>query len=349
MKQLLPILCCCLVFTLLWGCAAPAAPSPAPSAAPASAQIFAMDTVMDLTLYGDEALLREVTDRIYALEHLLSVTEEQSELARLNRGETVTLSEDTRTLLREALSLCAATDGALDVSIYPVLRAWGFTTGDYAVPSPGTLAALLQSVDYRRVLPAEDGTLTLPEGMEIDLGSVAKGYTAEILADFLRQQGVASALLNLGGNVQTVGRKPDGSFWRIAIRDPFTGGYLGIIQAEDQAVVTSGGYERYFEQDGKTYWHILDPKTGAPAESGLVSVTVVSDSGLLCDGLSTALFVLGPDRAAAFWRERADHGLGDFEAVFVEADGSVSVTAGLADRFSLTDGGDFRVIEEAGN
>ena len=327
---------------LLTGCASPAVPaSPAPASppAPASVQLFAMDTVMDFTVYGDPALLEGLSARIAGLERLFSVTDETSEIARLNRGGTVTLSSDTLDLLTRGLALCEATGGALDLSIYPVLRAWGFTTGDYAVPSPEELSALLPQVDYRRIVPAADGTLTLPEGMEIDLGSVAKGYASEELAGWLREQGVTSALLNLGGNVQAVGSKPDGSHWRVAIRDPFSEGYLGILQIDDLAVVTSGGYERFFEQDGNTYWHILDPATGTPADSGLVSVTVVGESGTVCDGLSTALFVMGLDRAAEFWRNDRS-----FEAVFVTGDGEIFVTAGLADRFSPTEGS-FAVIE----
>ena len=213
-----------------------------------------------------------------------------------------------------------------------MVRAWGFTTGDYQVPSDDDLATLTALVDYTRIdYDPASGAVSLPEGMEIDLGSVAKGYAGREAAQLLRQAGVSSALLNLGGNIQTVGSRPDGDPWQIGVKDPSTGQPMMVLSIRDQAVVTSGGYERYFQQDGRTYWHIMDPATGRPAESGLRSVTIVGDDGLVCDGLSTALFVMGLERAAQFWA-----GSDDFEAIFVTDDGSVYLTQGLTDRFALT-------------
>ena len=318
---------------LLAGCA----PAPARTSPAAESAFFAMDTIMTLRLYqgGDEALLGRAQARVAELEGLLSVTGQGSEIYALNHGGQAALSPDTADLLALALGMCGRTDGALDVSIYPVLRAWGFTTGEYAVPDGKTIAALLPLVDYTRV-ELDGARAALPQGMEIDLGSVAKGYTGDILAALLRENGVTSALLDLGGNIQTLGAKPDGSPWRVAVRDPDGDGSesLGVIEVEDQAVVTSGGYERYFERDGVRYWHILDPETGRPAHGGLVSVTVVGDSGAVCDGLSTALFVMGRERALDHWRRYRD-----FEAVLVAADGSVTVTEGLEDCFALSQAG----------
>lgn len=319
----------CLALVLLAGCA----PAPAQSAPTTERTFFAMDTVMTLRLYegGDEALLAGAEERVQALAVLLSVTDENSEIYALNHTGGAELSPDTAELFRNALELCARTDGALDISTYPVLTAWGFTTGAYSVPDGETIAALLPLVDYTRV--ALDGNrAALPQGMEIDLGSVAKGYTGEMLSAYLKENGVTSATLDLGGNIQTVGAKPDGTPWRIGIRSPEGEGNVGVVEAADQAVVTSGGYERYFEEDGARYWHIIDPKTGAPARSGLLSVTVVGDSGLLCDALSTALFVMGPDKALAHWRQHQD-----FQAVLILEDGSIIITAGLVGSFTLTD------------
>ncbi len=322
----------------------PAGCTPAPAQAEPMAErtFFAMDTVMTLRLYegGEDALLEQAEDLVKQLEALWSATDENSEIYALNHGRSAGLSPETADLLRTALGMCERTDGALDISIYPVLCAWGFTTGEYAVPDGETVAALLAHVDYTQVL--QDGTAAaLPDGMEIDLGSIAKGSTGWRLAHLLKKSGVTSALLDLGGNIQTVGAKPDGSPWRIGIRDPEGGGNLGVVEAVDKAVITSGGYERYFEQDGVRYWHILDPKTGCPAHSGLISVTVVGDTnaawgdaGAVCDALSTALFVMGREEAVSFWRTHRDEW--GFELILVEEDGSVTITAGLEDKFTLS-------------
>ena len=315
---------CLLALSLLPGCAA------APKTQTAS--FLAMDTAMDLTIYGDADLPGQVQGLIDDLEGQLSVTDPDSQIYAVNARGSGTLTGRADTLMGQALDLCRRTGGALDLSIYPVVRAWGFTTGDYQVPSDDDLATPTALVDYTRIdYDPASGAVSLPEGMEIDLGSVAKGYAGREAAQLLRQAGFSSALLNLGGNIQTVGSRPDGDPWQIGVKDPSTGQPMMVLSIRDQAVVTSGGYERYFQQDGRTYWHIMDPATGRPAESGLRSVTIVGDDGLVCDGLSTALFVMGLERAAQFWA-----GSDDFEAIFVTDDGSVYLTQGLTDRFALT-------------
>lgn len=311
----------------LTGCSAESSPEPV------QGTFFAMDTVMDFTIYGESGLIDQSESLIASLESLVSVTDTGSELYAINQTGSGTLTGKASSLMEQALEICRRTDGALDLSIYPIVRAWGFTTGSYQVPDEAEIQALLPLVDYRKIqYDAADGDVTLPEGMKIDLGSVAKGYVGQLVAQMLREHGVQSALLNLGGNVQTVGAKPDGSPWQIGIKDPQGEDAMMVLSVEDQAVVTSGGYERYFEQDGQTYWHIMDPSTGHPADSGLISVTIVGDEGVVCDGLSTALFVMGLEKAADLWAQS-----GDFEAVFVTASGEVYITEGLRDRFALTE------------
>lgn len=304
-------------------------------------EFLAMDTAMRLTVYGQGAgeaagLARE---RVLELEALLSVTDENSDVCAANRNGGGTLHADTAALLERALALCGETGGALDVSIYPVVRAWGFTTGAYRVPEEAELAALLERVDYTRI-SLEGTVLTLPEGMELDLGAVAKGWTGDRLMELLRREGITSAIVELGGNVQALGSKPDGSPWRVAVQAPDGSGYAGALEITDCAAVTSGGYQRYFEQDGETYCHIIDPAGGRPARSGLASVTVVAEEGAAADALSTALFVLGRERGEALWRER-----GGFECVFIGEDGTVAVTQGLEGRFSLYGAWEGRTLE----
>ena len=321
MKRFLTL---CLALVLLSGCSSPPAQA-------VECTFFAMDTVMTVRIYGDEALLDAAEARVRELEALWSVTDEHSEIYALNRDGCAALSSDAAGLLAGALELCARTGGALDITIYPVVRSWGFTTGEYNLPDSKTIEELLARVDYTRVVLDEAaGIASLPDGVEIDLGSVAKGDTGDALAALLKARGVESAMLGLGGNIQAIGSKPDGTPWRIGVRDPEGDAIVGVVEVVDKAMVTSGGYERYFEQDGVRYWHILDPATGAPARSGLQSVTIIGESGLLCDALSTALFVMGLDRALEHWREYRD-----FEAVFVCGDGSVIITAGLENSFAL--------------
>ena len=312
---------------LLTGC------SGAPAQEPETTTFFAMDTAMDFTVYGDAALLDEAETLIGSLEEQVSVTDEHSDIYAIDHTGSGSLSGNAAELMEQALELCRRTGGALDISVYPIVRAWGFTTGSYQVPDEETIQSLLPLVDYTQIqYDAAIGVVTPPEGIEIDLGSVAKGYAGQLAAQMLREHGVQSALLNLGGNVQTVGTKPDGSPWQIGIKDPQGEDAMMVLSVEDQAVVTSGGYERYFEQDGQTYWHIMDPSTGHPADSGLLSVTIVGKQGIICDGLSTSLFVMGLEKAADLWAQS-----GDFEAVFVTASGEVYITEGLQDRFALTE------------
>ena len=326
--------------------------------------LFAMDTVMELQIQGDEELLREGEALIRSLEKELSVTDENSEIAGLNMDGKAALTEDVAELMGKALDICDSTDGALDITIYPVLKTWGFTTGEYRVPADEEIQELLENVDYHGVditsfdagaakkRASDTGSSVstvdsdelsdaagirceIPSGTQVDLGSVAKGYTSMSLYNLFTDKGVTSGLINLGGNVQCIGSKINGDDWKVAVKSPFidsSSGILGVLSVSDLAVVTSGGYERYFEEDGKTYWHILDPKTGKPAENGLVSVTIIGKDGLLCDGLSTALFVKGLDEAIRYYQENRDK---EFDMVLVTDDREVYLTEGVADKFSL--------------
>ena len=243
------------------------------------------------------------------------------------------VSGETAELVSFALNMAEKTDGALDPTIYPVLRAWGFTTDTKQVPSEEEIDALLKYVDHEKI--TLDGTLlTVPEGMELDLGAVGKGYAGDLAAEAVRAQGIECAILSLGGNIQTVGSRPDGTDWRVGLRSPWEDGTLGVLRVSDMAVVTSGGYENYFEDgDGNVYWHILDPETGYPAESGLASVTIICPQGRMGDALSTALFVMGPQKAEEYWRKN-----GDFEMILVTDAGEILITEGAAGRFTLREG-----------
>ncbi len=325
MKRFLPFLCCLF---LLAGCAAPAS-----SAEPEQAQFFSMDTVMSIRVYSGGGLdaIQAARQEIEGLDKLLSRTDPDSQISALNShagdGLQVSLDAEVANLLSFAKSVSQLLPGCFDVTIAPVMDAWGFTTQERHIPSADTLSAAMALVDSNGLIVDEQASSARLEraGMEVDLGAVAKGFAAGQADAVLRQQGVTSALLDLGGNVTVIGAKPDGTAWQVAVKDPQnTSEALCVLSLEDQTASTSGGYERYFEENGQIYHHIIDPKTGYPADSGLLSVTVISADHMLADALSTALFVAGPDAALDFWRSRED-----IELVLCTQDNRVIVTEGL--------------------
>ncbi len=301
----------------------------------ASRDIFAMDTYMTVTAYGEngEAAVSAAEQEIYNLDEMLSTGSETSEVSLLNRDKQAEVSDVTLTLLEEAIALNAETEGAFNPAIYPIMKEWGFPTEEYKVPQQERLDELLQYMDLSTI-SIEENTITLQtEEMELDFGGIAKGYTSSRIMEIYKENSIESGLVSLGGNVQTLGYKPDGSLWRVAVQNPDSEeDYLGVLEVHDKAVITSGGYERYFEEDGTTYHHIIDPATGYPANSGIVSSTIVSSNGMLADGLSTSLFIMGLDKASDYWREHSDA----FDAILLTEDGTLYVTEGIADAFTTS-------------
>lgn len=290
-----------LVCALLCGCSG--------ETAPVQQTIFCMDTVMDLQVWGKDAEegIAQIGAALKDLERTWSAVSEDSLLCRLNRGDPVSLSEEESALLRRIEGLSERTGGAFNPKLRALSECWGFYNENHRVPSPSEItAALLES--------------------QWDLGGALKGYAGQECAVLLSQLDVDRAMLVLGGNVQTYGEKPDGAPWQIGIQNPDGSGNLGILSVSGtMSIVTSGDYQRYFEVDGVTYHHILDPKTGYPADSGLCSVTIICRDGLTADCLSTALFVMGLEKAAEFWRSSDD-----FEAVFVTTGGAIYATEGAS-------------------
>lgn len=294
-----------------------------------SKDIFAMDTYMTVTAYGKNAEngVNKAVDEINRLETVLSAEKQESDIYKLNETGSGTLSTDTKDIVFKALEINKTTNGAFDISIYPLMVKWGFTTQKYNVPSKNEISKLLKDVDSSKIIFDEkSGNIKLKENMKIDLGGIAKGYTSNRVMQIFKECGVKSGLVSLGGNVQALGTKTDGTAWQIAIENPDkSSDYIGVVSVKDKAVITSGGYERYFEKNGKTYHHILDPETGYPAESGLKSVTIVSDDGTLADALSTSLFVMGKEKALDYWHEHKN----EFDTVLVDDNGDITITGGL--------------------
>ena len=309
-----------------------------------TSQTFAMDTIMNLTAYGPagQQAVNEGAALIADLEKLLSTTNPESDIYALNNseGEWVTLAPETMEALSLSVELAERSDGAFDPTIYPVLEKWGFISKEYHVPTDAELAALLPLVDYSAIeLDMEQNRAKLPVGVQVDLGAVAKGYTADCVVELFAELGVEHALMSLGGNVYVMGGNPKNKPWQVGIQNPSQSGYLASMEVFDGAIVTSGGYQRYFEENGKLYWHILDPETGKPSRNTLRSVTVFADSGTESDAYSTALFVVGRQGAEAMWREDQS-----FEMVLIEVDGTIVITEGLLDIFTV-EGDTIRDVE----
>ncbi|MGI6095494.1 MAG: FAD:protein FMN transferase [Lachnospiraceae bacterium] len=299
-----------------------------------SRDLFAMDTFMNVTAYGDgaEEAVEKAANEIVRLDELLSTGKESSEVYAVNENGEGILSADTAYLLKRSMDLYTSTEGVFDIAVYPIMQAWGFPSGEYEVPTEETLQELLPLTDMTNISYHEDTKeiVFAVEGMQIDFGGIAKGYTSSRLMDIYRECGVKSGMVNLGGNVQVLGTKPDGSLWKVGIESPDKEDYLGILSTRDRAVITSGGYERYFEENGILYHHIIDPSTGYPADSGLLSVTIVSEDGILADGLSTSLFIMGKEKAIAYWKDHCE----EFDVILLTEDEKLYVTEGIAEDFS---------------
>lgn len=292
----------------------------------------AMDTVMSLTVYGDEAVCGALKDKIVSLDKALDATDEDSEIYKLNRDKTSTLSDSAAKVLSESLALCEKLDGSFDISIYPAVTAWGFTTGDYRVPDEKELIELSKLIDHNTVTLSGNNA-ALSDRAQIDLGAVAKGYAADVLLDTLKDSSAKAAVLNLGGTVALYGKKPDGTRFKVGVADPENpASYFGYLSLDKGVIATSGGYERYFEKDGVRYIHILDPKTARPVDNGVLSVTVVSDSGAAADALSTALFVMGLDKAEEYFKANKD-----FDFIILTKSGDLYITSNIYDDFTLAE------------
>ena len=298
---------------------------------------FAMNTVVSETLYTTgKDLNATVGDKIREIEtELLSWTDENSQIAKLNAasGETAEVSDELAGYLKNIFQLAEDSGGAFDPTIGKIIRLWDIDGENPHVPEQSELDELLKDVGYEKV-SLDGDKVTLEKGATLDLGATGKGIGCDVVADFLKTQtGVSGMILNLGGSsVMAYGEKTDGSDWKVALTDPrdTEGDYLGAITLNGgEFLSTSGDYEKYFMEDGKRYHHILDPKTGYPVWNGLDSVTVICDSGLLADGLSTACFVLGMEDALKLLDKY------DADAAFVDEDKNVYLTSGMKDRFEL--------------
>lgn len=277
-----------------------------------SKTFFALDTVITVTIYEKDQyeLLTLCEDFVKQKETLFSATNPESDIYHINhaKGNWTNVDPETILLLKEALSYCELSEGALDITILPVKDLWDFTSDSPALPDQDKIETALSKVDYTQIEINNSSVRLQKKDAMLDLGCIAKGYIADELKQYLIDQGVSSALLSLGGNIVTIGTKPDGSSFKIGIKEPFaqTANPITTVLASDSknktpkeypCVVTSGIYERYFQIDKKIYHHILNSKTGYPVENQLASVTIMCDNSMKADALSTLCLLLGQEKA----------------------------------------------------
>ena len=309
----------------------------------------AMNTYMTVKSYGKKAAAANqlVQREVERLETILSTTIEGSDIYKINNSDIdkrveIPVKAETAYLIERGAEFYKMTSGAFNPALYPVIREWGFTTGDYKVPEAERIQKLLNFTDYLMVVEcpqsgriettSDNTVISRPAGLQLDFGAIGKGYAGDRAIEILRDAGVKSALLDFGGNIQVLGTKPDGSDWTVGIKNPWGGDPVAAVKLRDACMITSGGYERFFTgEDGKKYIHIFDSSTGHPVENDLESVTIVCSEGLYGDALSTSLFVMGLGKAIAFWKSRDR----DFDFVIITKDKGIVYTAGLEKSISL--------------
>ena len=294
----------------------------------------AMNTFVSVQTFGENSknVNQKIKARLSELESLFSTTDSNSEIYKLNHSsEKIQVSSETYSLLSYSVKMAEIFNGHFNPALFPVIREWGFTTGNYHVPSQEKINFLLKKTDFSQIQFFDDNFVQLQDSMSVDFGSVAKGFASDEIVKILSENNILSALIDFGGNIIAFGEKPDSSFWRIGIKNPFGGEVSLAVKVKNQMVITSGGYERFFtDENQKKYIHIFDGKTGFPVENEIESVTIICENGLYADTLSTALFIIGSENAVSFWRERKD-----FQMIILQKDGSILYTSPLESQIEI--------------
>ena len=320
--------------------------SDAGSQEPVSATAIKLNTAVTVTIYDsqDRELLTECMNLCDKYEKIFSRTASDSELYQLNHREltpvagtedTFQVSDPLAELIRKGLYYSELSEGAFDIAIEPLTSLWDFTAEDPQVPEDRLIQEALTKCDYHNVSVSDNNEVILKtEDTAIELGAIAKGYIADRLKDYLISQGVKSAIINLGGNVLCIGGKPDDSSFKIGIQKPFAdrSETIAVMDIKDKSVVSSGVYERCFEQDGTLYHHLLNPRTGYPYDNGLIAVTIISDESVDGDALSTTCFALGLEDGM-----KLAESLDNVQAFFVTPDYEIHYTKDFQKEITVTE------------
>lgn len=315
---------------------------------PISKSELLMGTVIKVTLYDsdDESILNDIFTKVKELETNLSINENGTLVDKINASagiEPVKVDADTYEVIKKGLEYSEVSNGLFDITIGPLVKLWSIGLPEQKLPTKEEIDSKLPLIDYNDlVLDDSEKTVYLKRpGMMIDLGGIAKGFTADIISQILTEKGVKSAIIDLGGNIFAHGSKNGTDFWKVGIQNPLSerGGVIGSIKVKNKSVVTSGTYERYFEENGVRYHHILSPKTGYPYENNIAGITIISDKSVDGDGLSTSVFAMGIEDGLKFVNSRDG-----IDAIFVSNDNKLYLSNGIKDNFTLTNG-DFTIQE----
>lgn len=299
-----------------------------------------MGTVVDVALYDntDEKILDKVFEKVKDLEKILSINEDGTLVDEINAEagiKPVKVDDDTYNIIKKGIEYAKLSNGLFDISVGPIVKLWNIGLPEAKVPTQEEINEKLPLIGYEDIeLNENNKTVFLKRpGMMIDLGGIAKGYTADVISDILTEEGVKSAIINLGGNVFTHGKKVNGDDWNVGIQNPFSerGGIIGSIATSNKSIVTSGIYERYIEKDGVKYHHILSPITGYPYDNEIAGITIISDTSADGDALSTSVFAMGVEDGMKFVNS-----IDGIDAIFITKDNKVYITDGIRSIFTLT-------------
>lgn len=302
---------------------------------------FMLGTICSIKIYNksDESILDKGFDKIKDIENKMSLNIKESDvykLYELSGKEPLKVSDDTFKVLKMGKEFGDISNGHFDITIGPLSKLWNIGTPEAKVPTEDELKETLPLIDYSKLtLDEKNKTAKLEnDGMMVDLGGIAKGYAADEVAKVLKENGVKNAIINLGGNVFTLGKSTNNTEWKIGIQNPFEGrgDAVGSVKVENKSIVTSGIYERYVEENGKKYHHILNPKTGYPYDNEIAGVTIITDESILGDALSTTVFSLGLHEGLDFINKRKDA-----EAIFITKDNKIYLSNGIKENFKLLD------------
>lgn len=303
-------------------------------------EFYALGTIIRLRVDGKngEKAIQEAIDRLRVLEDKLSVFKEHSEVSMINKKAGVSsqeVSTDTYFVIKKAVEYSRLSEGTFDPTIRPIVSLWRIGSDSPRIPSKNEIVKNLKLVNYEDIILNEKGnSIGLKHANQaIDVGGIAKGYAADEVNRVFKNYKIKSALIDLGGNIYALGTKPDKTLWKVGVQNPFNtrGEHIGVVSVENKSIVTSGNYERYFTKDGKMYHHIIDPKTGYPSESEIVSSTIISDYSIDGDGLSTGVYIMGLEKSI-----KLIEALKGIDAIFITKNKEVYVTSGIKNNFKIT-------------